>query len=97
MPQTLIENDRETGTLPVRNLVYGIASALVDDPQSVTVTAISDAHGTTIGLYVAPSDLGKVIGKQGCTARSIRIVLQAASLKLGRKFTLDILGAGASA
>jgi uncharacterized protein len=67
----------------VKDLVTEIAKALVDIPDEVTVREVE--------LRVAPSDLGKVIGKQGRTARSIRTLLGAAGMKLNRRFTLEIL------
>jgi predicted RNA-binding protein YlqC (UPF0109 family) len=79
---------------PVKNmtdLVAEIARALVDDPDSVTVEAVEDGESTAIRLRVAPSDVGKVIGKQGRTARSMRTILSAASMKVKHRFSLDIV------
>jgi len=73
------------------NLVAELARALVDNPEEVTVEAIPDGDGTLLRLHVAAGDVGKVIGKQGRTARSIRTVLSAASMKLKRRFSLDIV------
>ena len=81
------------GDDPVKNmtdLVTEIARALVDDPNSVSVEAIADGESTVIRLRVAQSDVGKVIGKQGRTARSMRTILSAASMKLKHRFSLDI-------
>jgi predicted RNA-binding protein YlqC (UPF0109 family) len=75
----------------VKNLVTEIAKALVDIPEEVTVREITGEQVTVLELRVAPSDLGKVIGKQGRTARSIRTLLGAAGMKLNRRFTLEIL------
>jgi len=75
----------------VKNLVTEIAKALVDMPDEVAVTEIAGEQVTVLELRVAPSDLGKVIGKQGRTARSIRTLLGAAGMKLNRRFTLEIL------
>lgn len=75
----------------MKNLVTEIAKALVDIPDEVTVTEIAGEQVTVLELRVAPSDLGKVIGKQGRTARSIRTLLGAAGMKLNRRFTLEIL------
>jgi predicted RNA-binding protein YlqC (UPF0109 family) len=72
-------------------LVTEIAKALVDIPEEVAVTEIAGEQVTVLELRVAPSDLGKVIGKQGRTARSIRTLLGAAGMKLNRRFTLEIL------
>jgi predicted RNA-binding protein YlqC (UPF0109 family) len=75
----------------MRELVEDIAKALVDIPEEVAVREVQGEQATLIELRVAPSDLGKVIGKQGRTARSIRTLLGAAGMKLNRRFTLDIL------
>jgi predicted RNA-binding protein YlqC (UPF0109 family) len=75
----------------VKDLVMEIAKALVDIPEEVTVREIQGEQVTVLELRVAPSDLGKVIGKQGRTARSIRTLLGAAGMKLNRRFTLEIL------
>jgi hypothetical protein len=75
----------------VKNLVTEIAKALVDIPDEVAVREIEGEQVTVLELRVAPSDLGKVIGKQGRTARSIRTLLGAAGMKLNRRFTLEIL------
>jgi predicted RNA-binding protein YlqC (UPF0109 family) len=75
----------------VKNLVTEIAKALVDLPDEVAVREIMGEQVTVLELRVAPTDLGKVIGKQGRTARSIRTLLGAAGMKLNRRFTLEIL------
>ena len=82
---------------PVKNmtqLVTEIAHALVDDPSGVSVEAIAEGDSTVIRLRVSQSDVGKVIGKQGCTARSMRTILSAASMKLKHRFSLDIVEQG---
>lgn len=73
------------------DLVAELARALVDKPEDVSVETIQDGDGTLLRLHVAQSDVGKVIGKQGRTARSMRTVLGAASMKLKRRFSLDIV------
>lgn len=75
----------------MRELVEEIAKALVDIPDEVSVREVAGEQATLLELKVAPSDLGKIIGKQGRTARSIRTLLGAASMKLNRRFTLEIL------
>jgi len=75
----------------VKELVAEIAKALVDIPDEVNVREVEGEQVTVLELRVAPSDLGKVIGKQGRTARSIRTLLGAAGMKLNRRFTLEIL------
>jgi predicted RNA-binding protein YlqC (UPF0109 family) len=75
----------------MKALVEDIAKALVDSPDEVVVREVSGEQATVLELRVAPGDLGKVIGKQGRTARSIRTLLGAAGMKLNRRFTLEIL------
>ncbi|MBV8842685.1 MAG: KH domain-containing protein [Bryobacterales bacterium] len=75
----------------MKELVTEIAKALVDIPDEVAVREVEGEQITVLELRVAPSDLGKVIGKQGRTARSIRTLLGAAGMKLHRRFTLEIL------
>ena len=75
----------------MKDLVTEIAKALVDIPEEVSVREVEGEHITVLELRVAPSDLGKVIGKQGRTARSIRTLLGAIGMKLHRRFTLEIL------
>jgi hypothetical protein len=75
----------------MRELIEAIAKALVDNPDQVTVRAVEGEQVTVLELRVHPSDLGKVIGKQGRTARSIRTILNAAGMKLKQRFTLEIL------
>jgi predicted RNA-binding protein YlqC (UPF0109 family) len=77
----------------MRTLMLEIARALVDEPTAVHVDA-SDADGATVlRLRVAPNDIGKVIGKQGRTARCLRTILGAASMKHRHRFSLDIVEA----
>ena len=75
----------------MKELVEAIAKALVDHPENVQVKSVDGEQVTVLELKVAPSDLGKVIGKPGRTARSIRTILGAAGMKLNRRFTLEIL------
>ena len=75
----------------VKTLVEEIAKALVDAPGGVVVNEIAGEHATVFELRVAQGDLGKVIGKQGRTARSIRTLLGAVGTKLNRRFSLEIL------
>jgi predicted RNA-binding protein YlqC (UPF0109 family) len=72
-------------------LVEDIAKALVDVPNEVTVNEIDGEQVTVFELRVAQGDLGKVIGKQGRTARSIRTLLGAVGTKLNRRYNLEIL------
>ena len=75
----------------MKDLVVDIAKALVDSPDEVDVKEVAGEQVTVLELRVAAADLGKVIGKQGRTARSIRTLLGAAGMKLNRRFTLEIL------
>jgi predicted RNA-binding protein YlqC (UPF0109 family) len=75
----------------VDELVREIARALVDEPGAVEVQAVGRDENTVLKLKVAPQDVGKVIGKQGRTARSVRTILGAVSMKLHHRYTLDIL------
>jgi predicted RNA-binding protein YlqC (UPF0109 family) len=87
----MIESVQQEGDKRVKDLVTEIAKALVDIPDEVVVREVQGEQVTVLELRVAPSDLGKVIGKQGRTARSIRTLLGAAGMKLNRRFTLEIL------
>jgi len=75
----------------VRELMLQIAKALVDEPEQVTVDAAPGEDTTVLELRVAQRDLGKVIGKQGRTARSLRTILSAAGMKLHKRYTLEII------
>ena len=75
----------------MKELVDFIARSLVDDPESVRVRTHERDRETFIELEVAQPDLGKVIGRQGRTARAIRTLLQAAGHKSRRRYSLDIL------
>lgn len=75
----------------MRELIAYIAKALVDSPDDVQVTEIEGSHTSVIELKVAKDDLGKVIGKQGRTARAMRTVLGAASAKLRKRAVLEIV------
>ncbi len=75
----------------MKELVEQIAKALVDQPDEVEVTEVDGEQTTVVELKVAKDDIGKVIGKQGRTARSMRTILGAASTKLGKRTVLEIL------
>jgi predicted RNA-binding protein YlqC (UPF0109 family) len=75
----------------MRQLILEIVQALVDLPDGVSVELIEDHEATILQVRVAPQDIGKVIGKQGRTARSLRTILGAASMKLHHRFSLDII------
>ena len=78
----------------VDELVREIARALVDEPTAVDVESVAREENTILKLRAAPQDVGKVIGKQGRTARSVRTILGAVSMKLHHRYTLDILEEG---
>ncbi|HEV3253898.1 MAG TPA: KH domain-containing protein [Candidatus Acidoferrales bacterium] len=75
----------------MKDLVESIAKALVDQPDQVAVRAVEGEQVTVLELRVHPDDLGKVIGRQGRTAKSIRTILGAGGMKLKKRFTLEIL------
>jgi predicted RNA-binding protein YlqC (UPF0109 family) len=75
----------------MRALIETMAKALVDKPEDVNVTEVEGEKTTVFELRVAENDLGKVIGKQGKTARSMRTILSAAGTKLGKRCVLEIL------
>jgi hypothetical protein len=75
-------------------LILELAKALVDDIAAVRVEVFNENDSSVLRLYVAQSDIGKVIGKQGRTARSLRTILSAASMKYQQRFALDIVEAG---
>ena len=75
----------------VKDVVEAIVKALVDDPDEVVVKEIDGDATTVLELRVAHQDLGKVIGKQGRTARAMRTLLRAAGMKLKKRFVLEIL------
>jgi len=74
----------------VRDVVEVMARALTDKPDAVTVTESQHQHVTLIELFVAPGDLGKVIGKQGRTAAALRTLASTAGEKDGKQVTLEI-------
>jgi predicted RNA-binding protein YlqC (UPF0109 family) len=75
----------------MRELVEYIARALVDEPGEVKVAEVEGERVTVIELRVAQTDLGKVIGKQGRTARAIRTILNANATKLKKRAVLEIV------
>jgi predicted RNA-binding protein YlqC (UPF0109 family) len=78
----------------VQELVEMIARALVDSPDKVVVSQLDGEQTTILELKVAQEDLGKVIGKQGRTARAIRVILGAAGMKEKRRYNLEIIEKG---
>ncbi len=84
MPPTISEPS-------VVELTSAIARFLVDRPQSVSINELSSETGSLLQLRVDPTDIGKIIGKQGRTARSIRTLLMALSVKLKHRYSLEIV------
>ena len=75
----------------MRDLIFYIAKALVDQPDEVSVAEIEGNQTSVLELKVAKEDLGKVIGKQGRTARAMRTILSAASAKIKKRTVLEII------
>ncbi len=97
MTQATLDAAREDSVRNMTYLVMEMARALVDHAETVSVEAFQDGDGTVLRLRVAPMDVGKVIGKQGRTARSMRTILGAASMKIKHRFSLDIVEESAAA
>jgi uncharacterized protein len=79
------------GAPVLKELVEYMAKVLVEEPDQVHVEAVEDSTTTTLKLRVAPGDLGRVIGKQGRTARAIRTLLHATAARAKRRVVLEIL------
>ena len=77
--------------MDTKDLIDYIAKALVDHPEQVKVSEVEGERTSVLELSVAKEDLGKVIGKQGRTARAIRVILGATSAKLKKHFVLEII------
>jgi len=77
--------------MDMKELIGYIARALVDKPEEVVVTEIEGEQTSVIELKVAKEDLGKIIGKQGRTARAMRTILSAASTKINKRSVLEII------
>jgi predicted RNA-binding protein YlqC (UPF0109 family) len=75
----------------MKELLELIARSLVDHPDQVEVTEVDGEQATVLELKVAPDDLGKVIGKQGRTARSIRTILSSSGMKLRKRVVFEII------
>jgi uncharacterized protein len=75
----------------MKELVEAIARTLVDHPEDVQVKSVDGAQVVVLELRVHPDDLGKVIGRQGRTAKAIRTLLGASGIKLRKRFTLEIV------
>ena len=77
--------------IDIKNLIAFMAKALVDDPEEVVVTEINGTQSSVIELKVSKEDVGKIIGKHGCTIVAIKTVLTAASMKWKKRCVLDLL------
>ena len=75
----------------MKDLIKYIAQSLVDDPEAVEVSEVEGAQTSVIELKVAKDDVGKIIGKQGRTARAIRTILSAASAKIKKRSVFEII------
>lgn len=80
-----------SGSPSMKDLITFIARALVDKPEDVVVSEVEGEQTSVIELKVAKEDLGKVIGKQGRTARAMRTILSAASTKVRKRSVLEII------
>ena len=79
------------GSSTMRDLMEYVAKALVDDAEAVSVTEVEGERTTVIELRVAQTDLGKIIGKQGRTARALRTILNANATKMRKRAVLEIV------
>ncbi len=75
----------------MKSLIEQIAKALVDKPEEVSIAEVAGEKTSVFELRVAKDDIGKIIGKQGNTARAIRTIISAAGTKLGKRCVLEIL------
>ena len=91
VPGSVVPGSVVPGSVGVRALVEYIAKRLVDTPEEVAVNEIVGEQTSVVELRVSKSDLGKVIGKQGRTARAMRTILTAASTKLRKRAVLEII------
>ena len=75
----------------MKELLLYMAKNLVDDPEAVTVTEVTDEEGKVLELRVAPGDMGKVIGRQGRIAKEIRTIVKTVAQRTGEKVTVEIV------
>ena len=75
----------------MKELLLYMAKNLVDNPEAVTVSEITDEDGTVLELHVASADMGKVIGRQGRIAKEIRTIVKTVSQRSGKKVTVEIV------
>ena len=87
----MTEENKSAPAGDMRIMIEQIAKALVDDPAQVSVNPVEEDGETVLELTVGPNDLGRVIGKQGRTAKSIRTILNAVASRTNRKVVLEII------
>ncbi len=75
----------------MKELLLYMAKNLVDEPEAVTVTEVSNDEGKVLELHVAPGDMGKVIGRQGRIAKEIRTIVKTVAQRTGEKVTVEIV------
>ena len=75
----------------MKELLLYMAKNLVDDPDAVSVTEVSEEDGKVLELHVAPGDMGKVIGRQGRIAKEIRTIVKTVAQRTGEKITVEIV------
>ena len=75
----------------MKELLLYMAKNLVDEPEAVTVTEVSDEEGKVLELHVAPGDMGKIIGRQGRIAKEIRTIVKTVAQRTGEKVTVEIV------
>ena len=75
----------------MKELLLYMAKNLVDEPEAVTVTEVSDEEGKVLELRVAPGDMGKVVGRQGRIAKEIRTIVKTVAQRTGEKVTVEIV------
>ena len=75
----------------MKELLLYMAKNLVDEPEAVTVTEVSNDEGKVLELHVAPGDMGKVIGRQGRIAKEIRTIIKTVALRTGEKVSVEIM------
>ena len=78
--------------VPVCKLLHEIVCALADQPEFVIIKTLVAEDGAVFSIHTHPDDTGTLIGKQGINARSIRVIVQGAGMKLGRRYMIDIHG-----
>ena len=90
--QNKVSKNQEVNDMEkLKELVIYIAKSLVDSPEKVEVREVAGEQTSVLELKVAQEDLGKIIGKQGKTAKAIRIILSAAAAKIRKRAVLEIL------